>query len=180
MVEWNDTKTDYPKDKCIHELFEEQVERSPDAMAVVFEDQQLTYRELNNRANQLAHYLQRLGSAPKSRRLCLDRSIEMIIGISGMFKAGGAYLPIDPTYPAERLQFMIQDTQVRLFFTQRKARSAIVRFSGTSCVWKATGPRSGDENQRILKPMSLLITWLTSSTPLAPQGLPKGCHINVS
>jgi amino acid adenylation domain-containing protein len=119
LIEWNDTHRDYPKDKCIHELFEEQVEKTPDAIAVVFEDQQLTYRELNTRANQLAHYLQRLGVGPESLvALCVERSIEMIVGLLGVLKAGGAYVPLDPSYPKERLAFMLEDTRAAVVVTQ--------------------------------------------------------------
>jgi len=97
LLEWNDTKRDYPSDKCIHQLFEEQVERTPEATAVVFGDQQLTYRELNNRANQLAHYLQKLGVGPEVLvGICVERSIEMVVGLLGILKAGGVYVPLDP------------------------------------------------------------------------------------
>ncbi|MBA4376475.1 MAG: non-ribosomal peptide synthetase, partial [Anaerolinea sp.] len=119
LVEWNDTRTDYPKDKCIHELFEEQVERTPDAIAVVFEDQQMTYRELNQRANQLAHYLQSLGVGPEVLvGICVERSIEMVVGVLGILKAGGAYVPMDPTYPKERIEFMVMDTHSSVLLTQ--------------------------------------------------------------
>ena len=98
LVEWNDTAADYPKDKCIHELFEEQVERTPDAIALEFEDEQVTYRELNRRANQLAHYLISLGIGPeKLVGICVERSIEMVVGLLGILKAGGAYVPLDPS-----------------------------------------------------------------------------------
>jgi amino acid adenylation domain-containing protein len=119
LFEWNQTQADYPKDKCIHQLFEEQVERSPDAIAVVFEEQQLTYGELNAKANQLAHYLQTLGVGSEVLvGVCVDRSIEMIIGILGILKAGGAYVPLDPTYPPERLAFMLEDSAVSVLLTQ--------------------------------------------------------------
>ena len=131
LVQWNDTKTDYSNDKSIHELFETQVEKSPDTIAVVFEDQQLTYRELNQRANQLAHYLRRQGVQPDTLvALFMERSLEMVIGILGVLKAGGAYLPIDPDLPAERLQFLLQDTHVRLLLTQDRLRSAMADFAG--------------------------------------------------
>jgi len=121
LVEWNDTRRDYPKDKCIHQLFEEQVERTPEAAAVVFEDQQLTYRELNNRANQLAHYLQKLGVSPEVLvGICLERSLEMIVALLGILKAGGVYVPLDPGYPKERLAFMLQDTQADVLMTQER------------------------------------------------------------
>src|SRR4029453_4723100 len=93
----------YPSQVCIHELFEEQVERMPDAVAVVYEDAWLSYGELNRRANQLAHYLIGLGVRPEaSVGICVERSLEMIVGLLGILKAGGAYLPLDPAYPAER------------------------------------------------------------------------------
>ncbi len=121
MVEWNDTEADYPKDKCIHQLFEEQAERTPDAVAVVYEDQQLTYRELNARANQLAHYLKKLGVGPDVLvGICVERSLEMIVGLLGILKAGGAYVPLDPKYPRERLAFMLEDAQIEVLLTQEK------------------------------------------------------------
>ena len=121
LVEWNDTRAEYPQDACIHQLFEEQVEKSPQAVAVVFEDQQLTYRELNARANQLAHYLQALGVGPEVLvGICVERSLEMIVGLLGILKAGGAYVPLDPAYPKERLTFMLSDTQVPILLTQQQ------------------------------------------------------------
>lgn len=121
LVEWNNTTKEYPFDKCIHQLFEEQVERSPDAIAVVFEDKQLTYRQLNARANQLAHYLQKLGVKPEVLvGICVERSLETIVGLLGILKAGGAYVPIDPNYPPERKAFMLWDAQVPVLLTQQK------------------------------------------------------------
>ncbi|WP_292779568.1 non-ribosomal peptide synthetase [Nostoc sp. NMS9] len=121
LVEWNDTQVDYPSDKCIHQLFEEQVQRTPDALAVVFEDQQLTYHQLNCRANQLAHYLKSLGvGADVLVGICVERSIEMVVGLLGILKAGGAYVPLDPEYPTERLRFMLEDSQVPVLLTQQK------------------------------------------------------------
>jgi amino acid adenylation domain-containing protein len=120
LFEWNNTQADYPLDKCIHQLFEEQVERTPDNIAVVFEDQQLNYRELNARANQLAHYLQNLGVGPDVLvGICVERSLEMMVGLLGILKAGGGYLPIDPEYPTERLLYILQDAQVRVLLTQK-------------------------------------------------------------
>ncbi|BAG05825.1 non-ribosomal peptide synthetase [Microcystis aeruginosa] len=120
LFEWNNTQADYPLDKCIHQLFEEQVERTPDHIAVVFEDQQLNYRELNARANQLAHYLQNLGVGPDVLvGICVERSLEMMVGLLGILKAGGGYLPIDPEYPTERLLYILQDAQVRVLLTQK-------------------------------------------------------------
>ncbi len=111
LAEWNATKTDYPKDKCIHQLFEEQVARSPNAIALVFEDEQLSYQALNTKANRLAHYLRTQGVGPDTLvGICVERGPDMIIGLLGILKAGGAYLPLDPAYPKERLAFMIKDS----------------------------------------------------------------------
>jgi len=119
LVEWNDTLVDYPKDVCIHQLFEAQVEQTPNAVAVVFEDEQLTYGELNSRANQLAHHLRSLNVGPDSLvGICVERSLEMVVGLLGILKAGGAYVPLDPVYPKERLAFMLQDAQVSVLLTQ--------------------------------------------------------------
>ena len=121
LFEWNNTEADYPKDKCIHELFEEQVKQTPDAIAVTFEGQRLTYRELNTKANQLAHHLRRLGVGPgRIVGICLERSLEMVIGLLGILKAGGAYLPLDPSYPRERLAFMLEDAEVSVLLTQER------------------------------------------------------------
>ncbi|MDM9583640.1 amino acid adenylation domain-containing protein [Nostoc sp. GT001] len=120
LVEWNNTKVDYPGEYCIHELFEAQVERLPDAIAVTFEDQHLTYRELNNHANQLAHYLQSLGVKPEVLvGICVERSLEMAIGILGILKAGGAYVPLDPAYPQERLALILDDVKPLVLLTQK-------------------------------------------------------------
>jgi amino acid adenylation domain-containing protein len=120
LIEWNHTSTDYPK-ASIHELFEAQVEKTPDAVAVVFEEQQLTYRELNARANQLANYLQILGVRPEVLvGICVERSLEMVVGLLGILKAGGAYVPLDPNYPQERLAYVLSDAQVTVLLTQQQ------------------------------------------------------------
>ena len=154
LVEWNDTDTDYPKDKCIHQLFEEQVERTPDAVSVVFDagckmqdvtcnlqPASLTYAELNARANQLAHHLQMLGVGPDVLvGLCVERSIEMVVGLLGILKAGGAYVPLDPTYPHERLAFMLEDTATPLILTQARLRPDLPSVVATLCLdteWEA-------------------------------------------
>jgi amino acid adenylation domain-containing protein len=127
---FNDTAVDYPADSCIHQLFEQQAERTPDAIALVYEKQQLTYRQLNQRANQLAHYLQSLGVGPDVIvGLCVERSLEMVIGLLGILKAGGAYLPLDLTYPQERLVFMIEDAQAFLVLSEHSIASVLSRSS---------------------------------------------------
>jgi non-ribosomal peptide synthetase component F len=107
---WNATQQEYPSHLCIQHLFEQQVERTPDATAVVFMDQSLTYRELNERVNRLAHHLIGLGVQPESRvAICVDRSLAMIVGVLAILKSGGTYVPLDPTYPVERLAYILDD-----------------------------------------------------------------------
>ncbi|WP_414584328.1 amino acid adenylation domain-containing protein [Scytonema sp. PCC 10023] len=121
LVEWNNTVTQYPQYSCIQQYFEAMAAQNPDAIAIVFAGEQLTYQQLNRRANALAHYLQRLGvSSDVPVALCVERSLEMIVGILGILKAGGAYLPLDPTYPKENLAFMLQDAQVPVLLTQAR------------------------------------------------------------
>ncbi|MFN8596436.1 MAG: amino acid adenylation domain-containing protein [Anaerolineae bacterium] len=120
LIDWNDTPTAYAIDRCVQHLFEAQAACRPDAVAVVSGDRQLTYRELNQRANRLAHYLQTFGVGPETLiGLCADRSVEMIIGLLGILKAGGAYVPLDPAYPAERLHYMLTDARLSIVLTQQ-------------------------------------------------------------
>ena len=123
LLEWNDTFADDPRDLCIHHLFELQAARTPDAVSLVFENERLSYHELNARANRLARYLRRLGVGPEELvGLCMERSPEMIVAMLGILKAGGAYVPLDPSYPAERLAVMVEDSGVRVIITQSKFR----------------------------------------------------------
>jgi len=121
LVEWNDSHADYDAAKTFVRLFEEQVERTPDATAVIFEQERLTYRTLNRRANRLAHHLRAEGVGPEVLvGICVERSIEMLVGLLGIAKAGGAYVPLDPSYPSSRLAFMLEDAGVRLLLTQER------------------------------------------------------------
>lgn len=121
LAELNRTQTNYAGNKCIHQLFEEQAEQTPNNIAVVSEDQQLTYAELNARANQLARYLKQLGVGPEVLvGLCLERSLDMIVGLLGTLKAGGAYVPLDPTYPPVRLAYVLRNAQVPVLLTQQQ------------------------------------------------------------
>ncbi|WP_375494006.1 amino acid adenylation domain-containing protein [uncultured Nostoc sp.] len=121
LIEWNHTQTDYSKEACIHQLFEAQVEKTPDAVALIFNNQHLTYRDLNIRANQLAQYLQTVGIGTETLvGICIERSLEMVVALLAILKAGGAYVPLDPGYPQERLAFMLSDTQVSVLLTQRE------------------------------------------------------------
>jgi amino acid adenylation domain-containing protein len=119
LIGWNDTRLAYPQDVLLHQLFERQAERTPEAVAVEFGGDQLTYGELNRRANQLAHYLrsQAVGSETLVG-ICMERSLEMVVGLLGILKAGAAYVPLDPAYPKERLAFMVEDAQVRVLLTR--------------------------------------------------------------
>ena len=135
LVEWNETEVAYPQQQCIHQLFEQQAERTPDAIAVVFEDQQLTYQELNHRANQLSHFLQALGVRPETLvGICLERSLEMVIALLGVLKAGGAYVPLDPSYPSTRTTFILKDAQVSILLTQSALLDALPPLPHTLCL----------------------------------------------
>ncbi len=127
LVEWNDTRAEYPKDHCIHQLFEAQTAKTPNAVAVVFEEQQLTYAELNRQANRLAHHLQSLGVGPETRvAICMKRSLEMIVSLVAIHKAGGCYVPLDPAYPKDRLSYMLEDSQAPVLLTQDQSAEGMV------------------------------------------------------
>src|SRR6516162_4474821 len=124
--QFNATAADYPKEAVIQELFEAQVERTPEGIAVVYEEEQLTYRELNRRANQLARYLRRRGIGPEEAvGIAVERSPEMIVGLLGILKSGGAYVPLDAGYPAERLAYMLEDASPRVTLTQERLRDRL-------------------------------------------------------
>jgi amino acid adenylation domain-containing protein len=124
--EWNATETEHPRDKCVHELFEEQVENTPDAVALRFEETALSYAELNRRANSLARRLRELGVGPDERvGVCLERSPEMVVALLGTMKAGGAYVPLDPVYPGERLQYMLEDSAPAVLLTRNHLHASI-------------------------------------------------------
>ncbi|MFN6465760.1 MAG: non-ribosomal peptide synthetase [Nostoc sp. DedVER02] len=128
LVEWNATQAANPIHDCIHQLFEQHVEKTPESVAVVYENQQLTYRQLNQRANQLAHHLQRLGVKPDVPvGICLERSLEAAVAILATLKAGGACVPLDPTYPPERLAFMLADTSANVVLTQASLKPLLER-----------------------------------------------------
>jgi len=119
ISDWNGTAVSYPQDRCLHELFADRVERRPDAVAAVFGDDELCYGELDRRANQLAHHLRGVGVGPDIVvGLCIERSLDMVVGLLGILKAGGAYLPLDPRYPVDRLAYMLDDARVEVLLTQ--------------------------------------------------------------
>ena len=131
LFDWNTTQADYPKDHCLHQLFEIQAEKDPDAVAVVFEDEFLTYSQLNHRANRLAHYLIGLGVLPDSRVVvAMERSLDMVVSLLAVLKAGGGYVPLDLSYPLERLSFMLEDTQANVLLTQQKWLTNLSKYEG--------------------------------------------------
>ncbi|MDX7998162.1 amino acid adenylation domain-containing protein [Xenorhabdus sp. Reich] len=132
LVDFNTTQVDFPQDALIHQLFEAQSARRPDAIAIIFEEQTLSYGELNRRANRLAHYLIAQGVRPDDRvAICLERSLEAVVGLLGILKAGGAYVPLDPAYPAERLAYMLEDSAPVVLLTQTTQAGKLERLSGT-------------------------------------------------
>ncbi|MEM7758013.1 MAG: amino acid adenylation domain-containing protein [Cyanobacteria bacterium P01_A01_bin.40] len=176
LVELNDTEREYPKDKCIHQLFEEQVETNPDVIAVVFEDQQLTYRELNARANQLAHYLKSLGVKPETLvGICVERSVEMVIGLLGILKAGGAYVPLDPHYPQQRLSYMLRDSDVTVLLTQSLLLESLPEHQAQivhlDTDWEVIAQRSQDNPEIGVGSENLAYVIYTSGSTGQPKGV---------
>ncbi|MEG4490497.1 amino acid adenylation domain-containing protein [Microcoleus sp. D3_18_C4] len=132
LFEWNNTQSEIPTNQCVHELFEAQAERTPDAIAVVFQNEYLTYRELNKKANNLASYLQKIGVNPEVLvGIYVERSLEMMVGLLGILKAGGAYVPLDPAYPPERLGFMLEDAKISVLLTQKKLLETLPKNSAS-------------------------------------------------
>ncbi len=176
LIDWNNTATNYPKDRCIHQLFEEQALHTPDATAVVFRDQQLTYHELNVRANQMAHYLQRLGVGPDVLvGLCMERSLEMIVALLAILKAGGAYVPLDISYPPGLLTFMLEDTQVPVLVTQswlaEKLPHHHARLVCPDRDWQAIARESLDNPASDVQPEHLAYVMYTSGSTGKPKGV---------
>ncbi|HEY0083940.1 MAG TPA: amino acid adenylation domain-containing protein [Pyrinomonadaceae bacterium] len=176
VVELNNTQAEYPKDSCVHELFEAQAERSPDLIALVFEDERLTYRELNRRANQLAHHLRSLGLTPESVvGICVERSPEMVLGMLGVLKAGGAYLPLDPGQPAERLDFMLKDAGVEIILTQRQVLEVLpaheAHLINLDADWGVIAQHDESNPEGAATPDNLAYTIYTSGSTGQPKGV---------
>ena len=176
LVDWNSSYVEYQKGRCIHRLFEEQVERTPEAIAVVFEGEQLTYWELNVRANQLAHHLRRLGVGPDVLvGLCVERSLDMVVGLLGILKAGGAYVPLDPAFPAERLAFMLEDTHAPVLVTQHRLIGQLPeRYPQLVCLdtdWQTISQRSWANPVDEVKGEQLAYVIYTSGSTGQPKGV---------
>ena len=176
LVDWNNTTKEYPSHKCIHQLFEEQVELTPDAEAVLFEDKQLTYRELNQRANFLAHHLRNLGVGPEVLvGIYVERSLEMVVGLLGILKAGGAYVPLDPAYPPERLAFMLEDASVGVLLTQARLVESLPKYQGRIvCLdtdWEIIERQSEENPGCCLTPENLAYVIYTSGSTGKPKGV---------
>jgi len=175
-LDWNQTEVDDPDDRCMHDLFEEQVERNPNAVAVIFEHEQLTYAQLDAKANQLAHYLRKIGIKPETVvGICIERSLEMIIGILGILKAGGVYLPIDPSYPEERKAFLLADGAPLVLLTHTALLHALPP-SDIECVcldrdWPLVAEQSSRNLPVVNTPSNLAYVIYTSGSTGRPKGV---------
>jgi amino acid adenylation domain-containing protein len=177
LREWNDTRVDFPQ-ACAHELFEQQVARNPRAIAILFEDSQVTYQELNERANKVARHLRKRGVGPDVLvGVCLERSPDMVVALLAVWKAGGAYVPLDPTYPPERLSFMIDDAQTLLLLTQDKFRTLFSSVGDKAIYLDSDWPALGQEHETnldpVARPSNLAYVIYTSGST----GKPKGAMI---
>jgi amino acid adenylation domain-containing protein len=179
LVQWNNTEVDYPASASIQEPFEAQAVRTPDKVALVFERQTLSYGELNRRANQLAHHLQRLGVGPNVLvGLCIKRSLDMAVGLLGILKAGAAYVPMDPAYPKERLQYILEDSKASVVLTQDALVDGLPSFAGqVICLdkdWAKIARESEKNPVTQVNPENLAYVLFTSGS----SGKPKGVEIS--
>jgi len=176
LVEWNDTQADCPQDRCVHHLFEAQAERRPDAVAMVFREEQMTYGELNCRANRLARYLRKLGVGPKVLvGVCLERSLEMVVGLLAVLKAGGAYVPLDPSYPEKRLAFMLEETEAPVLLSKAHLTGKLPR-TGAKVVcldrdWDVIAREPGEVLFVDTGPSNLAYVIYTSGSTGKPKGV---------
>ena len=176
LEEWNNTAADYPRHKCIHHLFEEQALLTPAAVAVVFGERQLTYKELDSRSNQLAHHLVQRGVGPNIIvGICLERSVEMVVGLLGILKAGGAYLPLDPEYPQERLALMVEDARIPVLVTRDSLLGCVPFMSGrVVCLdsgWDVIGQQPATPVESPVTADDLAYVIFTSGSTGKPKGV---------
>jgi amino acid adenylation domain-containing protein len=175
LADWNATQRAYPKDHCLHEWIEAQVERMPEAVAIIFEQERLTYRELNARANQLAHHLQRRGVGPEVLvGVSMERSVELVVALLAILKAGGAYVPLDPGYPPERLAFLLHDAQVSVLLTQEHLRSRLpaheTHVLAVDSAWERIAQEPTVNLHSGVKPNNLAYLIYTSGSTGKPKG----------
>ncbi len=178
LVDWNDTAAEYPRDACIHHLFEAQAQRTPNAVAVVFNESSLTYEELNQRANRIAHHLRALGIGPEGLvGICVQRSLDMLTGLLGILKAGAAYVPLDPAYPRERLGFIMEDARPAVLLTQRPLLGSFPQHAArVACLDSDWGPIAAESEENPASgvgPEDLAYVIYTSGST----GRPKGVQI---
>ena len=176
LVEWNATRTEFSSALRIHDLFEAQVARTPDTVAVVFEEESLTYQELNSQANRLAHHLQDLGVGPDVIvGIYVERSLEMLLGIVAILKAGGAYVPIDPDYPKKRIEYILEDSRASIVLTQKSLIDELPSFAGQSiCLdadWAEIATESAENPVTQVKPENLAYVLFTSGSTGRPKGV---------
>ncbi|BAY66478.1 amino acid adenylation domain-containing protein [Calothrix brevissima NIES-22] len=176
LEQWNATHKLYAQDRCIHQLFEMQVERTPDAVALVFENHQLTYQQLNVQANQFAHYLTTLGvGVDVLVGLCVERSLEMLVGLLGILKAGGAYVPLDPDYPPQRISQMLSDSGVSLLVTQQRSLFKLpehgVQVVCIDRAWQQIAQHSSENLHNQVTAASLANVIYTSGSTGKPKGV---------
>lgn len=175
LVEWNEAEVPYPPVECLHEFFEGQVERAPDAVAVTHHGQSLSYRELNARANSLAHYLRKQGVGPDMLvGICVERSLEMMVGILGILKAGGAYVPLDPAYPKDRLAVILEDAKARILLTQERLIDLLpqtARLVRLDSDWPVIAQEAATNPQRNVTRDNLDYVLFTSGSTGRPKGV---------
>ncbi len=176
LLEWNHTQIEYAGEQCFHELFERQVARTPDGTAVIWQDHGLTYEALNRRANQLAHHLRKLGVGPEAPvGLCVERSLEMMVGLLGVLKAGGAYLPLSPEFPPERLAFMLEDTLAPVLLVQQELVAKLpehaARIICLDTDWGAIAGESEANPHSNVGPENLAYILYTSGSTGTPKGV---------
>ncbi len=178
LASWNNTRTDYARDACVHELFEFQAARTPNAIAVMFEDERLTYHELNAWANQVAHHLRALGVEPGTLvGICMERSLEMLVGVLGILKAGAAYVPLDPTHPKERLAFMLRDAHISVLLTQKRWTAILSEYQAQLVCLDADRESVAQQSQVNLPglPSSECLAYIIYTS--GSTGKPKGVQI---
>jgi amino acid adenylation domain-containing protein len=174
FAEINNTRTEFPEGKRIHELFEEQASRRPEAIAVIYQGSELTYGELNEQANKLAHQLRRHGVGPETMvGLLMERSFDLLVGILGVLKAGGAYFPLDLNYPKQRLALMLEDSRVSLILTQQRWQNSLPEFDGNVLCLDSDWPGDDDESnlETVNHPDSLAFVFFTSGSTGKPKGV---------